>query len=48
MGLVLGRVGGGVHWRRERVTMGGKGRGEIRVQAGEVTGMAADVSRCNV
>ena len=28
----------------ERVTMGGKGRGEIRGEAGKVTRMVADVS----
>ena len=27
----------------ERITMGGKGRGEIRGEAGEVTGAVADV-----
>ena len=39
-GLVLGRVGGGE--KGERVTTGGKGRGEIGGEAGEVTGVVAD------
>ena len=29
--------------KRKRVTMGGKARGEIRVEVGKVTGMVADV-----
>ena len=40
MGLVLGRVGCGESVREEgRVTMGGKGRGEVE----EVTGVVANV-----
>ena len=38
MGLVVSGVGSG-----ERVTTGGKGRGEIRSKIGKVTGKAADV-----
>ena len=36
MNLVLGK--------RERVTTGGKGRGEIRGKSGKVTGMTADAA----
>ena len=42
MGLVLGRLGGGVNLALEKgasVTTGGKGRGEVE----EVTGVVANV-----
>ena len=44
MVLVLDRVGGGVQFGigvGERVTMVGKGRGKVKSEAGEITGLVA-------
>ena len=48
MGLILSRVGGRavvnlVLEKGERVTTGGKGKGRISGEAGEVTGVVANV-----